>query len=216
MRLDVPYIRQPSDSMWCGVSVAAMILKYYGCNISQKAVSREMPVTRCGVSEGRFAQYFLRRGFDVTVQFWLPGLEPRFLGSRGTKDSLPVMDALQRGARQRRHHPTRETCKEMLVFMKRGGTVNLRPPFLRDIEKEISHKHPVVLCIDSNWLNATRRTQAGHWVVVTGFNDDGQVTRPVASIHDPDQHANRLCYFDELLYACHIWYGTAVFIRPRS
>lgn len=219
MHLDVPYIRQPKESVWCGAASAAMVLKWYGVNMSQKQIAKELPITKRGVSMGRLGQFFLKEGFDATVQFWLQGLEPQMHGLVGGIEKTSILEALQKGMRQRRHFRTRDTCKEMFTFVRHGGNVCLNPPFLRDIEKSIQQKQPIILQIDSNFGEHQGRTQQGHYVVVKGIsnphNGNSQVTYPGITIHDPDEKPNMFYYFDEILYSCHIWYGCALFVKPK-
>ena len=164
-------------------------------------------------------QFFLRKGFDATIQFWLQGLEPQIRGLEGGIENLSVVYAMQRGIRQRRHYRTRSICKEAFTFIKRGGNVVFNPPFLADIEKSLKQKQPVILQIDSSFDQYASRTQSGHYVVVKGVNNpwsgDSQVSYPCITIHDPDMGQDTLYSFDEILYSCHIWYGCALFVKPK-
>lgn len=220
MHLDVPYVRQPRDSVWCGAASATMILKYYGVNINQKKVAEELSIFNTGVSVGPLGQYFLRKGFDATIQFWLQGLEPKTRGFQGGLQNSFVIKALKRGISQHNHFHTQEFCKQMLVFVKHGGNVYLQPPLMRDIEKEILQKHPIILEIDSNFLDSVLRTQNGHYIVITGisnlWDDDSQVSWPGLTVHDPDINADMFYFFDELLYSCHIRHGNALIVKPRK
>lgn len=220
MHLDVPYIRQPRDSFWCGAASATMILKYYGIHVNQKKVAEELSISNTGVGVGTLGQYFLRKGFDATIQFWLQGLEPKTRGFQGGLRDSFVMEALECGIRQHKHLCTQKLCKQILAFVKHGGNVYLQPPLMRDIEKEIHQKHPVILMIDSNFRDSANRTQCGHYIVVTGISNpwsgDSQVSWPGLIVHDPDINADMFYYFDELLYACHIWSGSALIVKPRK
>lgn len=218
MRLNVPYVRQPRNEGWCGVAAAAMVLKYYGVKISQQQVAREAPVTNRGITSGRLGRYFLRKGFDVSIQFWLSGLEPWMRGLRGGIESLTVVKALGRGIGQRAYPDVRSKCRDMLTFVRHGGKVSFEPLFFRGLIDELCNRHPVILEIDANWFDAVERKSAGHLVVVTGFAGLSRKDRtlwPTVYAHDPAARADRNYDFDELLYACHIWYGGALFIRPR-
>lgn len=218
MRLAVPYIRQPRDMGWCGAAAAAMVLRYYGVSITQRQVAREARITTRGITSGRLGCYFIRKGFDATVQFWLPGLEPRLCGLCGGAESQLVMKALEQGARQRTHGYVGIMCRDMLTFVRSGGTVFFAPVLFRTLINELSRKRPVILEVDANWVDAAGRRPAGHLVVVTGFASlprRDKTLWPTISAHDPATRAFRNYDFDELLYACHIWYGSALFVRSR-
>lgn len=220
MHLDIPYVRQPKNSAWCGAASAAMILKWYGVSMTQKQIAKELPITKKGVSMGRLGQFFLRKGFDATVQFWLQGLEPQIRGLQGNIENPFLIKALERGIRQKRHSRTRDICKEMRTFVKCGGNIFLEPILTRDIEKEIRRKHPIILQIDSNFPDYVGRTQNGHYVVINGtsnpWRSNSQLTWPCLTVHDPGENADVFYCFDELLYSCHMWYGCALFVKPKT
>lgn len=218
MRLNVPYVRQPRSLGWCGAAAATMVLKYYGVRISQQQVAREAPVPNQGITSGRLGRYFLRKGFGASLQFWLSGLEPRTRGLRGGVENPEVVKALERGIRQQAYPDVRSICRDMLTFVRHGGKVSFEPLFFRGLIDELCKKHPVILEIDANWFEAVERKSAGHFVVVTGFASlprGDKTLWPTVYVHDPATRAGRNYDFDELLYACHIWYGSALFVHPR-
>ncbi|HIH31759.1 TPA: hypothetical protein HA235_03565 [Candidatus Woesearchaeota archaeon] len=48
MKLDVPLIRQPKGSVDCGIAGLAMIMKYYGSNVSFEKLKNEISVDKIG------------------------------------------------------------------------------------------------------------------------------------------------------------------------
>lgn len=220
MHLNVPYVKQSKKSFWCGAASATMILKWYGVKISQEQIVKELPITKTGVTVNRLGQFFLRKGFDATVQFWLQGLEPHNRGLEGSAENHSLIRALQKGARQQRHFRTKILCKEMLTFVKCGGNVCLNPPLMRDIENSLRQKQPVILNVDASFLRSKFRVQHGHYIVIKGvnnpWNSDSQVTHPILTIHDPSGNPDMFYYFDEVFYSCHVWYGCALFVKLRK
>ena len=184
----------------------------------------------------RLGQYFLREGFDTTIQFWLPGLEPQvrgfgdvplnekfneLIGKKSEDEKAAFLEeTLCRGVRQRRDAATRSFCKELLTFLDRGGKVILEPPFARHIRKQIKEGHPIILCVDTNFLETGGRTRKGHFIVVndvwTSTNLDTAFTETMFRFHDPYYGPDQFVDSDDLLYACHSWYGSALYIHPRS
>lgn len=219
MNLNVPYVRQPPDVGWCGAASAAMILKWYGERISQERVAKEIPVYKCGVDIDKLCGYFLRKGYGVTVKFWLPGMRPSTRGLSGGKNNPKIMRELLLGTSTDKDKRTRFICDLLDKFVSLGGVVSLEPPLLKDIQKELSLRRPVIFEINSNWLRKKGWTQSSHLVVVKGlknFSSGGRNNFPRLIFHDPGDSPNMSAGADEFLYACHISYGFAIFIKPRS
>ncbi|NPE26637.1 C39 family peptidase [Methanococcoides sp. SA1] len=63
--LDVPYISQKVN--YCGLACLAMVLKYYGENVSQDEIGEDMGAEYFSVSVGDLANYVRGKGFDAEV-----------------------------------------------------------------------------------------------------------------------------------------------------
>ena len=217
MNIKVPYVREPRDFGWCGAASAAMVLKWYGERISQKRVAKEVPVRKGGVDADKLCGYFLRKGYGVTVKFWLPGMRPFRRGLSGGKDNPKIPKELFVGMSTDKDIRTRIICGRLDKFVSLGGIVSLEPPLLKDIQKELSLLRPIIFEINSNWLRKTGSVQASHFVVVKGlntFSKRGRNNLPRLIFHDPGDRPNISVSADEFLYACHIGYGFAIFIKP--
>ncbi len=216
MRLLVPYVRQPRGSNWCAAASAAMVLKWHGIKITQERIAQEIPVTSRGTQVTRLAQYFTRKGFDTTLQFWLPGLESGVMGIKGGSNVPQVMEALERGARCS-HSLTNRFSREVKAFVRRGGRIDLRAPDFLSIEKEIRNQRPVILPVHWNLVWGIERPQDRHFIVVIGATDlDSQSTREYFYVNDPYRHKEKFVSSDVLLDAVRPYLNCAIYIQPRK
>lgn len=219
INLGVPHVGQPLGFGWCCAASAAMILKWYGEKISQQRIAREMPVSkREGVSVGIFGEYFLKKGYDVLMKFWLPGMRPRDYGLVGSKSNVALIRALDAGLKQYEFPYTRQCCVALKYFIDLGGTICLEPPLLCDIEHELVRRRPLIFIIDSNLLNLEGRTVAPHMVVVNGLQkrSKNNFALPDVIYHDPRASPNMIISSDKFLYSCHNCDGLAIFIKPAG
>ena len=218
MSLNVPYVAQPPNLGWCPAASAAMVLKWYGERISQEKIAKEMPVYKEGAELNKLGEYFIRKGYDVVIKFWLPGLRPSARGLSGDKGNSKLAKELLYGENQYQNQNTQILCGILAKFIESGGSVILEPPHLRDIQSELARKRPIIFTIDANWLRKTGRVLSKHIVVVKGlrnFSRSRPGALPKIIIHDPSDRPNMICRFDEFLYACYIGDGCAIFIKPR-
>ncbi|MDO8536636.1 MAG: C39 family peptidase [bacterium] len=216
MYLQVPYVRQPRNSNWCAAACTAMVLRWHGLRITQERIAREIPITQGGTQVTRLAQYFTRKGFDTTLQFWLPGFESGFMGIKGSGDVPQVMEVLEWGARCG-HSLTNRFSREVRAFVRRGGKIDLKTPDFLSIEEEIRNQRPVILPVHWNLVWGIERPQDRHFVVVIGSTDlDSQLTREYFYVNDPYRHKEKFISSDVLLDAVRPYLNCAIYIQPRK
>lgn len=213
MESNVPYVKQPANSAWCGASCAAMLLKFHKKRISQERIARELPIRRRGVTIPRLAYYFLRQEMSTTLQAWPPGMSA-MVRSKGPIGGEKAIAKLTRGIRESTSHRARVLCKELIPFVKRGGQVLLRPITIDDLRGRLEDGSPLIINIDASHFTGDRR-QFGHYVVAYGITSlDSQVSEPYLNVHDPSLGAERFRTVRKMLAACNEWYGAAIYITP--
>lgn len=214
MRLDVPLVRQPYNSVWCGPACAEMVLRWHGIKIRQKQIAAEIPIIKGGVKIARLGQYFVSKGLETTIQFWSSSFGPKFRGLRGGCDSPKVMQALEWGIKKC-GWPTKQLCSEVRAFVNRGGKVVLAPPDFSSIKREITKKRPVILLIEMKTLCDIGLAR-GHYVVASGCTDtDSQTTKDYFDVNDPGTGKKLFVPSDKLLAACKANLNCVIFVRPR-
>lgn len=214
MELNVSFVKQPTDSVWCGPATATMVLKFYGKNTSLKRVVEELNLRSLqGVSNAHLASFFLNYNLDATIQAWPTGMTEN-LRSRKPINSDAAIKVLGDN-REKVTGKARITCRELTTLVKKGGSVIFSPITLDDLRNSIRDGSPVIICVDmKHFMDISRKT--GHYVLVYGVTDpESQVSQPYAYVHDPIRGKERFMPVSELLDACNAWFGSAIYVTPK-
>lgn len=215
MELNVPYVRQPTESVLCGAASAAMVLKFYGKRLSLQRVARELHIKSSrGVSNAHLACYFLSHGMDATVQAWPSGMADG-LRSKNLLNGGIAVNILKLGI-QDGTGKARVLCRELIALAKRGGGIILQPVTSDDLRGKLASGSLIIVSIDMKYFtNVSRKT--GHYVVVYGITDcDSQVTQPYVYVHDSIRGPNKFISVRDILGVCNSWFSAVIYVKPKA
>lgn len=167
MKLNVPLVRQKKGSKDCGPACLAMVLKYYGINKTIDEIKRKMKVYKKGTRATQLGTYLLENGFSVELITQNPGLFTR-------RDRIKPFSELRKQIREFVKQPKAKKHKKALdyyeEFFEKGGTLKVKIPDAKDIEKEINQKRPLIALMTSNFLLGKEPKFNFHYNVVTGID----------------------------------------------
>ena len=215
MELNIPYVKQPIGSVWCGPASATMVLKYYGRKTSLLKVVRELNIKSYqGVNNAHLASYFLNHGLDVTVQAWSSGMPDNLRSDRPLNGDIAIK-TLQR-SKDKVQSKARIMCRELMALVKKGGNIVFNPITLNDLSNSIRNGSPVIMCVDmKHFWDISQKT--GHYVLVYGIADpELELSQPYAYVHDSILGKERFIPIRKLLDACNAWFGSAIYITPKA
>lgn len=220
--LKVSAARQPNNKPWCVVSCAKMVLDYWGYSISQKKIVEATRMKQSGLMPQDIGRVLLspKFGLDVTLLFWIRGMEPRFHGQVLTEESIIndfAQSQLSRTASQFDKKFWPSWVSSVLRFVKAGGRVLLKGPYVEDIIGELEHKRPPIIFFSPQLLAESGAFDYGHSVVPIGVTalKTGAAQYSVKYL-DPGSGKPRIASLSHMVQACHIWQGAALFIRKHE
>ena len=210
VRLKVPLVHQPPKTPWCGPACAAMVTRYYGVRASIDTIARELPILPTGIDMAMLGAYFVRKGFRVTLKLWYAQFQPRFRWLDSSRNEEAIRNAL-RTARRSGDDMYAWHAARLAKFVQCGGRLVMDSVQQRDIIKELRSGRPVILNYDHRTLRGYSRIQKGHYVVIVGSAGKKFLANDPAD----RSHAQPVgISAEQLLFACHIWKGGALFVRP--
>ena len=218
MSFSVTAVKQPRGSPLCGPACVSMVLSRYGIRRSMAAIAKALPMTKKGVLNAPLGTYFLREGYDVTMFYWVRGLRPRFMGTRtynalGRALGAPLTINASDG--DRKSWPA--AVRSMRTFLDAGGELRLEPVQAHHVETALRRDMPPIVNINPRVLDSYGDRDGGHYVVPLSMSGrDSQVTRPMIHFLDPVSGREQVRYVAEFMHACHVWHGSALFIRPKE
>lgn len=215
MELNVPFVRQPKDSVWCGPATATMMLKFYSSKRSLEHIVREMNIKSTkGINMAQLASFFLNHDLDVTVQTWPNGMTKNLCSKKPINGDAAVK--VLKDNKDKVKSKARIMCRELMALAKRGGSIIFSPITLKDLRDSISNNSPVIISIDmKHFADISRKT--GHYVLVYGITGpELPLTQPYAYIHDPIFGKEKFVPVAELLDACNAWFGSAIYVTPKA
>ena len=68
--------RKQEGRVWCGPACAQMVLSRYRIKMSQRKIAKQLQIIKGGVDIAALGRFFLNKGFDVTLKFWIRGIPP--------------------------------------------------------------------------------------------------------------------------------------------
>lgn len=215
MELNVPYVKQPCGSVWCGAATATMALKFYGKKISLKRVAKELHIKSSkGVNNAHLASYFLNHDMDVTVQAWPSGMTDKLRSKEGLIGDAAIK--ILRSAQKNVKSKARILCKELVSLAKRGGNIVFHPVTIEDLRSRLESGSIIIMCIDAkHFMDISRKT--GHYVVISGIADlDSQVSQPYVYVHDSIRGPSKFISVKSILDACNDWFGSVIYVMPKA
>jgi ABC-type bacteriocin/lantibiotic exporter with double-glycine peptidase domain len=179
MDLPIPYFKQERKNS-CGLAVLRMVFKYYGGDVTEKELLKDIKLRSYGTLLTDLGILALKREYKVTVHtLHLPLISPLQLpfGTTITENHLKKMQP-------------RKTDNDTLVsfnkFIKLRGNLVWETPRIRTVKEYLNKKIPIILNYNTaavgdyfhNWDN-------GHYIVINGIDDNS------VSVLDPDKDGGK-------------------------
>jgi hypothetical protein len=168
MKLDVPLVRQPKDSILCGIAVLTMLLKYHEGNASFEKLRKEIKIDKTGTYAPQMGIYLLKRGYSVSIVTLHPKL---FTNQDIGMPEKQILSRLTEALAKFKDEKNKKVLKFFIKFIKAGGKVIVKVPALEDIKAEIDNKRPVCALMTSNFLFGKAPGFNFHYNVITGYDD---------------------------------------------
>ena len=168
MKLNVPLIRQPKDSVDCGIAGVSMLLAYYGIKKRFSDIKKEISVDKTGTYAPQLGSYLIRQGFKVEIITLHPKLFT--LKDKGMSQDK-VLTRLKGLQKNTKNSQDKKVLNYFIEFMKAGGKIKVKIPDINDIKKEIRSKSPLGAVMATNFLNAADKPRFNfHFNIITGFD----------------------------------------------
>ncbi len=168
MKLDVPLITQPKDSVDCGIAGITMIMQYYKKNLSFEENKKNIITDAVGTYAPQLGKYLIEKGFDVTIITQHPAMFTNNDKGLSQKDILKRIDSL---ASTSKNEQNRKVLNYFSGFIKSGGKMLIKIPDEADISKELNVKRPVAALMTTNFLDGKNPVFNFHFNVITGIDD---------------------------------------------
>lgn len=166
MKINVPLIRQPKNSAYCGLAGISMILKYYGIDESIEKIKKDMNIYKVGTFVPQQGSYFLKKGFEVEIITLHPGLFTLKDRNMSSKRIPQRLKSIYRKSKKR----DKIVLNYFMEFLQNGGGITVKIPDINDIKEEINKKRPLLVLVTSNFLLGSKPRFNFHANVVTGLD----------------------------------------------
>ena len=194
MKLDVPLVIQPKDSLDCGIASTLMLLKYYGKKESLEGLKEGIQVHENGTYAPQIGSFLIRQGFEVTIITMHPKLftlKDRQLANTQLLERFKTLLASATTERDKL------VLNYFIKFIDDGGKMIVKIPGIEDIKREIDNGRPVGALMTTNFLNGAVPKFNFHSNIITGYDD-----RYIYA-NDPlwDERGGKVKYtYEEFLY----------------
>ncbi|MEK6959798.1 MAG: cysteine peptidase family C39 domain-containing protein [Nanoarchaeota archaeon] len=167
MIIDVPLIRQPKDSVDCGIAGITMILAHHGINRPFDDVKKDIMTDHTGTYAPQLGTYLIKQGFDVEIVTMHPGL---FTKKHLPKDSNDSKAHFQGLMPKTSKEQDRKVIGHFIEFLSAGGLVRAKRPTEKDLLSEIGQGRPVGALLTTNFLSEEEPKFNFHFNVITGID----------------------------------------------
>jgi hypothetical protein len=219
LALSVPHYFQergvPHCSLWC----MKMLYEYHGLRHEVPDILAAVQRIPTGVYIQEVARHAIEQGFTASLTTADTSRLPPFYARQTTEEI--ILDLRQRISGEEVGEKQAVYLSGMIRFLESGGQLRLRVPTLEDpIERDLADGYPVVCSIDmkalygetaldAEWPAAFRVGQVGHYVVVSGLEDDRVI------LNDPSTYLGGIVAYprERFLYALYSYQGYVLSIR---
>jgi len=168
MKLDVPMIFQPENSVDCGIAGVTMLLNYHGINISFDDVKRQIIIDDIGTYAPQIGSFIIHKGLHVKIITHHPALFTINDRGMGQEDIMRRFEQLKENSKKSQDI---KVLNHFIQFMKDGGEIIIKIPDARDITTQIMSKRPVGALLTTFFLHHTEPKFNFHFNLVTGIDD---------------------------------------------
>ncbi len=221
LALNVPHYYQergvPLCSLWC----LKMVYEYHGLHCEVPEILAAVQRIPTGVYIQEIARHAVETGFATTLTTCDTTRLPLIYGRQSKEEVLA--DLRQRLTGEEVGEKQATYLNGMIRFLEAGGELRLEVPTLADpIRRDLADGYPVICSIDmkalyggkgidAGWPPAYRVGQVGHYVVVSGLDDE------MVTVNDPSTYLGGIHAYphERFLYALYSFQGYVLSIRRR-
>jgi len=190
MKLQVPHYKQ-EKRLSCGLAVLRMALGFFGDNVSEKEILKNLTLHNFGSFTTDLGTAALKMGYKVVIYtFHLPLIAPLNLPF-GSEIKMIRLDKFSVRPKDKK---TLESWKKYLLS---GGKMYWDIPKISQIEYWLKRKTPCLISVNTAALNMYYKNwDNGHFLLINGFKNDNILYL------DPDvskEKANKKIHKDVLL-----------------
>jgi len=221
LSLQVPHYHQergvPLCSLWC----LKMVYEYHGLHRDVSQILAEVQRIPTGVYIQEVGRHALANGFAATLTTRDTARLP-LVYERQSRDEI-LVDLRQRLSADEVSEKQAAYLGGMIRFLEAGGELRLQVPTLADpIRRDLADGNPVICSIDmkslyggegidAHWPAAYRVGQVGHYVVVSGLDED------MVTLNDPSTYLGGIVAYphERFLYALYSYQGYVLSLRRK-
>jgi len=178
MKLNVPLIRQPKDSVDCGIAVVTMLLNYHGVEKTFEEVKKDITTDEVGTYAPQLGEYLTSQHFSVDIVLRNPLLFTKSEENLDKKSLVEKFNRLQHSGINTHNLKVINYFNKFLKWPQNKVTVKI--PDENDIEEEINIGRPLIAFLTNAALykeNIAEKHKKDfsytfHSVVITGLEDD--------------------------------------------
>ncbi|MCL4464868.1 MAG: hypothetical protein M1401_01305 [Chloroflexi bacterium] len=222
LTLDVPHYYQERGTNLCSLWCLKMVYEYYGLHREVPDLLAEVQRIPTGVYIQEIARHALGNGF--AVELWTRDTTRLPVAYERLSQEEVMADLRQRLVEEELGEKQRAYLEGLLGFLEQGGRLRVGVPTLADpIERDLAAGHPLICSLDLKalygsrgldvgWPPAHRLGQVGHYVVVSGLDDDA------VTVNDPAPYPGGLVAYPpaQFLYSLYSYQGYVLSLRPAE
>ncbi|MFA6073360.1 MAG: C39 family peptidase [Candidatus Woesearchaeota archaeon] len=166
MKLKVPLIKQPKNSVDCGIAGVAMLCKYYNIPKTFNALKKEIETDKIGTYAPQLGTYLIKQGLDVEIVTLHPKLFTLLDSKLSQKE---IITRLETSHNSTTSNQDKKVITHFKEFMNSGGKIKIKIPDIIDIKNEIHKKRPVGALMTTNFINNVPIFNF-HFNIITGYD----------------------------------------------
>ncbi len=193
VKIDIPIMKQ-IYKRGCGVGAMAMVYKYFGKNVSQADIVKEIGDLNRGSFTTDHALMALKLGFKVichsyNLEYFEPGFAKISRANFIRKTTVLI--------RKEKRAYNRRELKSILEVLKSKIEFKIAMPSLDVIRRFLDKKLPVAIAVNSTVLfeEKFRNLTIGHFIILTGYEKDKFY------YNDPRLEKKKVISADKLIFA---------------
>jgi ABC-type bacteriocin/lantibiotic exporter with double-glycine peptidase domain len=159
------YKQEQKDS--CGVACLRMLLSYYGFDISEAELQKEIYLHKSGSWYSDLAKAMIRRGMKTNI----PTINVNIYSTSWIGKSEAELRSLLLGRLDNLSGLLKAEVEKMIEYIDMDGKLEVRIPQPEMLETLIQTQ-PIMVPILTAFLNPKRFDEAGHYIILTGFDGE--------------------------------------------
>ena len=213
MRLAVPLIRQPENSVECGPACIEMVMKYHGKRASRAQILKDVVLLDGGVFTAQIGAYFIKKGFSAEIQAMNPAAYLKGDIERPQGEILALLKKYDPEG-----DPSSAFSKSALInFMGNGGVYTPKLPTIGDIASELDAGNPIIASLTTRWHCGYPARLNFHYNVITGYDEKSIFTNdPGGKFGGKKEYLHDEFLFTLYAISRSLGSGSLLKVRPRA